>query len=59
MDRGDDRRVDEPAVREREKIEPVVDHVELVGPLEGMGDVEALDDLGFDVGILGIPVIDH
>ena len=48
MDRRQDRRVDEPAVGQRQEVEAVVDDVELVGALERVRDVEALDDLGLD-----------
>ena len=50
MDRGDHRRVHEPAVGQGEKVEAVVDEVELVRALERVRDVEAFDDLGVDLG---------
>ena len=53
-----DGRLDEPAVGQREEVEAVVDEVELVGPLEGVRDVETLDDLRLDVGILRVPASD-
>ena len=59
VDRRQDGRVDELAVGQREEVEAVVDHVELVGALEGMRDVEAFDDLGLDVRILRVAASDH
>ena len=53
VDRRDHRCVDQPAVREREEVETVVDHVELVRPLEHRCDVEALGDLRIDRGVVG------
>ena len=40
--------LDQPAVGQRQEVEAVVDDVELVGPLEHLGDVQALGDLGVD-----------
>ena len=54
MDRGDDRRVDEPAVGQRQEVEAVVDHVELGRALEGVRDVEAFDDLRVDGRVLRV-----
>ena len=54
VDRREHRRLDEPAVGEREKIEAVVDDVELVRPLEGVRDVQALGHLRVDVRIFGV-----
>ena len=48
VDRGDHRRRDEIAVRERQEVEPVVDDVELASALEHGRDVQALCDLGVD-----------
>jgi polysaccharide biosynthesis protein PslF len=52
VDRGDHRGGDQLAVGEGKEVEPVVDHVELVGPLEHGGDVEALGHLRFDRRVL-------
>src|ERR1039458_4108377 len=42
-----------------EEVEAVVNEVELGGPLEHLGDVQALGALGFGVGIPVVPVWDH
>ena len=55
MDRRDDRGVDEPAVRERQEVEAVVDDVEVGGVLEDRGDVQRLGDLGLDRVVLVPP----
>ena len=52
VDRGQHRRLDELAVRQREEVEAVVDEVELVRALEHLGDVQALAHLRVDVRIL-------
>ena len=54
MDRGQDRRLDQPAVGEWEEVEAVVDEVELISPFEDGGDVKTLLDLGIQGGILGV-----
>ena len=54
VDRRQQRRVDELAVRQRQEVEAVVNDIELGGPLEGIRDVQALADLGIDVGILRV-----
>ena len=59
VDRGHDGRGDEAAVGQRQEVEPVVDEVELVGPLERGGDVRALRRLGVDRRVLGPPRRDH
>ena len=53
MDGRDHGRVDQPAVGERQEVEAVVDDVEVGGPLECRGDVDALGDLRFDGGVVG------
>lgn len=53
VDRGHHRRVDQTAVGERQEVESVVDDVEIIGPLEHRGDVQALGDLGIDRFVLG------
>ena len=58
MDRRQHRRLDEAAVGQRQEVEAVVDHVELVGPLEDVRDVEALGHLRVDVRILRVPAGD-
>jgi hypothetical protein len=39
VDGGHERRVDQPAVGQRKKVEVVVDEIELVGPLEHLRNV--------------------
>ena len=58
MDRGQHRRIDEAAIGQRKEVEAVVDDVELVGPLEHVGDVETLTYLGLDVGVLRVAALD-
>ena len=58
VNRRQHRRLDEPAVGQWEEVEAVVDHIELVRPLEGMRDVEAFDDLRVNLGIFRIPAVD-
>ena len=58
MDRREHRRVDEPAVGQRQEVEAVVDDVELGGALEHVRDVEAFRDLRVDVRILRVPTVD-
>ena len=52
MDGRDHRRVDQRAVGERQEVKAVVDDVEVGGPLECRGDVDALGDLRFDGGVV-------
>jgi len=55
VDRGQYRRFDELAVRQREKVEAVVDEVELIRALEHVSDVQALAHLWVGVRILRVP----
>ncbi len=55
VDRGDDRRLDQAAVRERQEVEVVVDQVELRCALEHRGDVQALPHLGVELRVLRVP----
>ena len=54
VDRGHDRRVDQAAVGQRQEVEAVVDHVELVRLLEHRRDVQRLPGLGMQCRILGV-----
>ena len=54
VDRREDRRLDQAAVRQRKEVEAVVDDVELVCPLEDVRYVQALADLGLCLRILRI-----
>ena len=54
VDRGDDGRVHQPAVGERQEVEVVVDQVELRGVLEHGGDVQALPYLGVQLRVLRV-----
>ncbi len=56
MNRGDDRRVDQIAVGERQEVEAVVDQVELCGSFEHRRDVKRLPDLRRQPRILGVSV---
>ena len=65
VDRGDDRRVDQAAVRERQEVEVVVDQVELRRTLEHRRDVQPLPHLRvqlrsseYPVGIVPTSVAD-
>ena len=52
VDGGDDGRVDERAVGQREEVEAVVDDVEVAGVLEDVGDVLRFGDLRLDPIVL-------
>lgn len=53
MNGRDHRSLYQPAVGERQEIEAVVEYVELVGPFEGVGDVEAFGHLWVDAVVFG------
>src|SRR5581483_5746151 len=55
VDGRDDGRVDKAAVGQRQKVEAVVDHVELVGALEDGRDVQSLPGLRVQFGIFRVP----
>ncbi len=48
VDCGHHRRLDQPAVGQREEVEAVVDDIELAGAFESSGDVRALGDFGVE-----------
>jgi hypothetical protein len=59
VDGGEHRGGHQSGISQWEEVEAVVNEVELGGPLEHLGDVQAFGDLGFGVGILRVSVWDH
>src|SRR6202034_2283225 len=53
VNRGDDRRRDQPRVSERQEVEAVVNDVELRRPFEYLRYMQALGNLRIDVRIFG------